>query len=106
MKMYIVETTRTVWENGNITDKIDFGKSYFTDFAEAKHRAEVNHKTGMDLLISSKDANGKGNEVSTDVWLWEYVLIGNEFFHNKLRGHYDSRDAETAPVGLVFSHCE
>ena len=92
-KLYIVETVRTVWKNGKIEDKIDFGKSYFTDFAAAKHRAELNYKTGMDLHVKSREGR---NNISTDIWVWEYVQIGKEFFQNELRGHYDSNDADTA----------
>lgn len=103
MKLYTVETVRTIWENNEIAETCTIGMSHFTDFAAAKRRAEMNHKTGMDLHLSSKD--GK-NHTSTDIWVNEYEQIGNEFIYKCLRGHYTSSDAVTAPLGFVCSHCE
>lgn len=98
-KMYRVEFERHIWKDGNLKEVVNMGNSFYTTLNAARKHAENLHADGMRIHRETKN---EPETQSTEIWVNEYELIGEEFFYKELVGHFTSHDI----CGLVLSHCD
>ena len=103
MKMYRVEIERHMWEGIELKDVMNIGNSFYTTVEAARKHAERAHADGMRI---HRETASESETVTTEIWVTEYQLMGNEFLYVGLAGHFTSSDYNADVTGILFSHCK